>query len=79
MDLPIILRSKVKRGNCTLESQDWIRILILQLTARLTWGQSESPLKTVKNILTSGLPWWSSGEDFFFQCRGCGFSSWSGN
>ena len=39
-------------------------MLILQLTTRLTWGQSESPLKTVKNILTSGLPWWSSGEDF---------------
>ena len=26
-----------------------------------------------------GLPWPSRGEDFAFQCRGCGFDPWSGS
>ena len=26
-----------------------------------------------------GLPWWSSGKESPFQCRGCGFDLWSGN
>ena len=26
-----------------------------------------------------GLPWWSSGYEFTFQCRGCEFESWSGS
>ena len=26
-----------------------------------------------------GLPCWSSGWDFTFQCRGCGFNPWSGS
>ena len=25
------------------------------------------------------LSWWSSGWDFAFQCRGCGFQPWSGS
>lgn len=24
-----------------------------------------------------GLPWWSGGRDFVFQCRGFGFNPWS--
>ena len=24
-------------------------------------------------------PWWSSGEDFTFQCKGCRFEPWSGS
>ena len=27
----------------------------------------------------AGLPWWSSGKESAFQCRGCGFDPWSGN
>ena len=26
-----------------------------------------------------GLPWWSSGKESTFQCRGCGFNPWSRN
>ena len=25
-----------------------------------------------------GLPWWSSGKESAFQCRGHGFDPWSG-
>ena len=28
--------------------------------------------------LSKGLPWWSSGYELAYQCRGHGFSSWSG-
>lgn len=53
MDSPIILRSRVvKRENYTLESYDWFRISVLQLTRRLTW-ESLSPFWKlgVKNAL----------------------------
>ena len=30
-------------------------------------------------VPTEGLPWWSSGYEFTFQCRGHGFDPWSGN
>jgi len=26
----------------------------------------------------TGLPWWSSGEEFACRCRGHGFDPWSG-
>ena len=26
-----------------------------------------------------GSPWWSSGQDFAFHCRGCRFNPWAGN
>ena len=26
-----------------------------------------------------GLPWWFSGKEFTFRCRGSGFDPWSGN
>ena len=26
-----------------------------------------------------GLPWWSSGKESAFQCRGRGFDPWLGN
>ena len=29
--------------------------------------------------LSEGLPWWSSGRESAFQCRGCRFDSWSEN
>jgi len=32
----------------------------------------------LKGVLL-GLPWWSSGWDFAFQCREWGFNPWSGS
>ena len=34
--------------------------------------------KTYLKNKTWGLPWWSSGWDFAYQCRGRRFHSWSG-
>ena len=35
--------------------------------------------KIVKRNRRGGLPWRSSGWDFAFQCRGCGFDPWRGS
>ena len=33
----------------------------------------------IKVKFLMGLPWWPSGKESAFQCRGCGFDPWSGN
>ena len=40
------------------------------------WTTKRRGQKSLSNWWT-GLPWWSSGLDFAFQCRGCGFDPWS--
>ena len=35
--------------------------------------------KYQSRVFLLGLPWWSSGKESAFQCRGCGFNPWSGN
>ena len=37
--------------------------------------------RTFKHFINwfEGLPWWPSGKESTFQCRGCGFDPWSGN
>ena len=29
-------------------------------------------------VHVTGLPWWRSGQEFAYQCRGHGFNPWSG-
>ena len=38
--------------------------------------QSNAMILQVKKL--RGLPWWSSGKESAFQCRGHGFNPWSG-
>ena len=38
-----------------------------------------SPFCSKRKKSEGGLPWWSSGKESAFQCRGRGFNPWSGN
>ena len=37
------------------------------------------PTTVLIKLLEGGLPWWSSGQESTFQCRGHRFDPWLGN
>ena len=56
---------------CGLSSQRHLLHLLINRKAMLTFSSKET--------IIQGLPCWSSGWDFTFQCRGCMFNPWSGS
>ena len=59
-------------------------VLPLWMLCKPSCLSSRYPVSSLKCLLSTktrmrGLPWWSSGEDFAFQCRECRLDPWSGS
>ena len=81
-DRPFVLL-KGEEPRCAFSESGW-GVTISNLTIPLAFwmlpeSQKDSSHSTfVKHVLLV-LPWWSSGKESTFQCRGLGFDPFSGN
>ena len=41
-----------------------------------TTREAPTSIMVLLKLKTQGCPWWSSGYDFAFQCKECGFNPW---
>ena len=80
---------------CSYKCHSWMAMQLAMLYSLGTLSQRKSTVELGKQTFffpcsgdlklwhlktkMQGLPWWSSGWESVFQCRGHGFNPWSGN
>ena len=80
-NIPLRAKGYLESGIGLITTLTLTRTLTLTTTLTLTRTliRTRTLNRALTLTLTLTLPWWSSGKESVFQCRGRGFDPWSGN